>query len=71
MVSFLGAAAGGTFSFSGGVTILTADFLPFVGVAAAAVVVFSEQLSCRDSRRASLKDDMMRWVLMVLNAQSL
>jgi hypothetical protein len=38
MVSFLGAAAGGTFSFSGGVTIRTAAFLPFTGVAAAAVV---------------------------------
>jgi hypothetical protein len=38
MVSFLGAAAGGTFSFSGGVTIRTAAFLPFTGVAAAVVV---------------------------------
>jgi hypothetical protein len=54
-----------TFSFTG-YDIRTAAFLPFTGVAAVAVVVFGEQLSCRDSCRASLKDDMMRWVLMFL-----
>jgi hypothetical protein len=55
-----------TFSFTG-YNIRTAAFLPFTGVAsAAAAAVFGEQLSCRDSCRASLKDDMMRWVLMFL-----
>jgi hypothetical protein len=53
-----------TFSFAG-YDIRTAAFLPFSGAAAAAAV-FGEQLSCRDSCRASLKDDMMRWVLMFL-----
>jgi hypothetical protein len=52
-----------TFSFAG-YDIRTAAFLPFTGAAAAAAAVFGEQLSCRDSCRASLKDDMMRWVLM-------
>jgi hypothetical protein len=60
-VSFLRAAAGGTFSFSG-VTIRNAAFLPFTGVAAAAVEVFGAWLSCKDSRRASLKEDMI-WPL--------
>jgi hypothetical protein len=60
IVSFLGAAAGGTFSFSSGVTIRAAAFLPFVGV------MFGAQLSCRDSRQAILKEGMRRWALMVL-----
>jgi hypothetical protein len=48
-----------TFSFSG-VTTRTAAFLPYAGV------MFGAQLSCRDSRQAILKDDMMRWALMFL-----
>jgi hypothetical protein len=61
-VSFLGAAAEGTFSLSGH-NVRTAAFLPFTAAAAAAAV-FGEQLSHKDSQRASLKDNMMRWVLM-------
>jgi hypothetical protein len=62
IVSFPGAAAAGTFSFAG-CDVRTAAFLLFAG-AAAGVAAFGEQLFCGDSQRASLKDDMMRWVSM-------